>query len=58
MLNVKQWATRAHINLASEVRVLTYLVHAGVTAQLREFSIALINNSLIDIFLYSRHFSA
>ena len=34
VLNVKQWATRAHINLAGEARVLTYLVLAGVTAQL------------------------
>ena len=35
VLNVKQWATRAHINnLAGEARVLTYLVLAGVTVPL------------------------
>ena len=40
VLNVKQWATRAHINLASEARVLTYLVLAGVTAPLGLMEVA------------------
>ena len=40
MLNVKQWATRAHINLASEARVLTYLVLAGVTVPLGMMEVA------------------
>ena len=40
VLNVKQWATRTHINLASEARVLTYLVLAGVTAPLGLMEVA------------------
>ena len=40
VLNVKQWATRAHKNLASEARVLTYLVLAGVTAPLGLMEVA------------------
>ena len=40
VLNVKQWATRAHINLASEARVLTYLVLAGVTVPLGLMEVA------------------
>ena len=40
VLNVKQWATRAHINLASEARVLTYLVLAGVTVPLGMMEVA------------------
>ena len=41
VLNVKQWATRAHINnLASEARVLTYLVLAGVTVPLDLMEVA------------------
>ena len=40
VLNVKQWATRAHINLASEARVLTYLVLTGVTAPLGLMEVA------------------
>ena len=40
VLNVKQWVTRAHINLAGEARVLTYLVLAGVTAQLGLMEVA------------------
>ena len=40
MLNVKQWATRAHINLAGEARVLTYLVLTGVTVPLGLMEVA------------------
>ena len=40
VLNVKQWATRAHINLASEARVSTYLVLAGVTVPLGLMEVA------------------
>ena len=40
VLNVKQWVTRTHINLASEARVLTYLVLAGVTGPLGLMEVA------------------
>ena len=40
MLNVKQWATRAHINLAGEARVFTYLVLTGVTVPLGLMEVA------------------
>ena len=40
VLNVKQWATRAHINLAGEARVLTYLVLTGVTVPLGLMEVA------------------
>ena len=40
MLNVKQWATRAHINLAGEARVLTYLVLTSVTVPLGLMEVA------------------
>ena len=46
----KQWATRAHINLASEARVLTYLVLAGVTAPLGLMEVA-VKQVLIFFFL-------
>ena len=51
MLNVKQWATRAHINLASEARVLTYLVLAGVTVPLGLMEVA-VKQVLIFFFFY------
>ena len=40
VLNVKQWATRAHINLAGEARVLTYLVLTSVTVPLGLMEVA------------------
>ena len=49
MLNVKQWATRAHINLASEARVLTYLVLAGVTVPLGLMEVAV--KQVLNFFL-------
>ena len=49
VLNVKQWATRAHINLASEARVLTYLVLAGVTVPLGLMEVAV--KQVLNFFL-------
>ena len=49
VLNVKQWATRAHINLAGEARVLTYLALAGVTAQLGLMEVAV--KQVLNFFL-------
>ncbi|CAH3170217.1 unnamed protein product [Pocillopora meandrina] len=49
VLNVKQWATRAHINLASEARVLTYLVLAGVTAPLGLMEVAVKQTGIIIV---------
>ena len=50
VLNVKQWATRAHINLASEARVLTYLVLAGVTVPLGMMEVAV--KQVLNFFFY------
>ena len=50
VLNVKQWATRAHINLAGEARVLTYLVLIGVTAPLGLMEVAV--KQVLDFFFF------
>ena len=49
MLNVKQWAIRAHINLAGEARVLTYLVLTGVTVPLGLMEVAV--KQVLNFFL-------
>ena len=50
MLNVKQWATRALINLAGEARVFTYLVLTGVTVPLGLMEVAV--KQVLNFFFY------
>ena len=50
VLNVKQWATRAHINLAGEARVLTYLVLTGVTVPLGLLEV--VEKQVLNFFFY------
>ena len=50
VLNVKQWATRAHINLAGEARVLTYLVLTGVTVPLGLLEVVV--KQVLNFFFY------
>ena len=50
VLNVKQWATRAHINLAGEARVFTYLVLTGVTVPLGLMEVAV--KQVLNFFFY------
>ena len=49
VLNVKQWATRAHINLASEARVLTYLVLVAAPLGLMEVAVKQVLNFYLRI---------
>ena len=49
VLNVKQWATRAYINLASEARVLTYLVLVAAPLGLMEVAVKQVLNFYLRI---------